>query len=263
MPSLFHSDPFVRLNALHTVTLDGSTLIAGPHAGTYGGFSECENLPRMEVMASMLPAACTVKLAPASHGIELFSRSMNVLHRAGFMLQHADLNYDTTNLSFPFVDRLASGARKKLAKCERAGFHSRTLESREWRTAHKLIWTNRHRAGRELSLGLDKIEELEDALPGTYKFFGTFDGNKMIAAAICVMVEADILYVYAWADAEKNEFAPTVHICECIYEEAAFTQCRLLDVGTSTVEGVPNAGLIHFKESLGFRPSIKATMRRA
>ena len=261
--SVFHSPEFVRLNALHVVELEGAHLIAGPHAGTYGGYSDAESLERMEVMATMLPRACTVKLAPASHDLQLFSRSMNVLHRAGFMLEHVDLNYDVVPLNIDFAERLSKGSRKKLAKCERAGFHSRTLERREWRSAHKLIWSNRFRAGRELSLRLDQIEALEAALPGTYIFFGTFDGNKMIAAAICVMVEPDVLYIYAWADAEKNAYSPTTQLCQTIYEEACFRACRLLDAGISTVQGVPDKGLIAYKESLGFVPSVKATMRRA
>ncbi len=260
--SLFHSPEFVRINNLHVVELDGTTLIAGPHVGTYGGYSRLDDLDRMEALASLLPQACTIKLAPASHDLQLFSRSMNVLHRAGFMLEYADLNYDMANFAFPFAERLSSGARKKLAKCERAGFESRKLIPQDWRNAHKLIWANRLRAGRELSLSLDAMIALERALPGAYHFFGTFDGHKMIAAAICVLVRADILYIYAWGDAEKNEFAPTVHLCKAIFEEAAFMQCRLLDAGISTENGVPNMGLIRFKESLGFVPSVKATMVR-
>lgn len=268
--SVFHTAQFAALNGLDTVIIEGEhdfekqkVLVIGPKVGTYGGFKDAYPIETMEALLSGVDQRCTIKLAPASHDLQLFSRSMNVLHRAGFLLEYADLNYDMPVGTLDFTERLASGARKKLAKCQRAGFDSRVLERHEWRHAHKLIWTNRHRAGRELSLGLDKIEELESVLPGTYIFFGTFDGNRMIAAAICVMVRADILYVYAWADAEKNEFAPTVHLCQRIYEEACYKGCRLLDAGISTEKGVPNTGLIAFKESLGFLPSVKATMRRA
>ncbi len=104
--------------------------------------------------------------------------------------------------------------------------------------------------------------DLERALPGTHHFFGTFDKQRMIAAAICLKVREDILSIYAWGDAEKNEYAPTVQLCECIYEEACIMQCRLLDAGISTENGAPNMGLINFKQALGFLPSVKATMVR-
>lgn len=260
--SLFHSPEFVALNDLTLLRQGEASLLLGPERGTYGGFAAPYDLQTMQELLESVPA-CTIKLAPASHDLELFSRSMNALHRAGFTIEYVDLNYELKPLSIDFASGLSDGARKKLAKCERAGFDSRLLEKSEWKSAHKLIWLNRHRAALELSLPLHAIEALETALPGTYRFFGTFDANRMIAAAICVMVEPDVMYVYAWGDAEKNEYAPTVHLCERIYEEACFMSCRLLDVGISTVQGVPNTGLSRFKESLGFSPSAKVTVRRA
>ena len=51
-------------------------------------------------------------------------------------------------------------------------------------------------------------------------------------------------------------------LCERIYEEACYMSCRVLDAGISTENGVPNPGLIRFKEGLGFLPSVKVTMVR-
>lgn len=262
MPSLFHSPEFVALNGLTLIRQGSAALLLGPERGTYGGFAEAYDLQTMQELLDAAPRACTVKLAPASQDLRLFSRSMNALHRAGFMLEYADLNYDLRPQDINFAGGLSDGARKKLAKCERAGFHSRPLERKEWARAHTLIAENRRRAERTLSVAYKSLCELETARPGTHRLFGTFDAERMIAAAICVMVEPDITYIYAWGDAEKNEYAPTVQLCECIYEEAAFSGCRLLDAGISTERGVPNPGLIRFKESLGFMPSVKATMVR-
>ncbi len=263
MTSLFHSREFIDQNKLHVIELGGSKLIAGPHAGTYGGYSDCEDLERMEVMASMLPTSCTVKLAPASHDLQLFSRSMNVLHRAGFMVEYADLNYDMAPKGIEFEDRISHAQRKKLAKCARAGFRSEELEIGAWAQAHELLVKSRDRNGWTLSLPLPAILRLEEARPGTYRFFATRDGKEMIASAICVNVEDDVLLIYAWGDSGKSEFAPTVHLAQAIYEESCFCGHRLLDAGISTVAGIPNMGLINFKQSLGFVPSIKVTMRRA
>lgn len=261
--SLFHSPEFVRLASVPNLELNGCTLLIGPHAGTYGGFSNAEDLNVMESLVDATPVACTVKLAPASHDLRLFSRSMNVLHRAGFMLEYADLNYGLAPRSLDFNARIDRSQRKKLAKCYRAGYESVRIENLElMRSAYDLICANRRRAGLELSLHWKNLRALETALPGTYRFYATFDGDRMIAAAICVMIEADILYIYAWGDAEKNEYAPTVQLCEAIYTDACLSGMRLLDAGISTERGIPNYGLIRFKESLGFVPSLKATMAR-
>lgn len=261
--SLFHSPEFVALNGLTLLARNGARLLLGPERGTYGGFAEAYDLQTMAALLDAAPQSCTIKLAPASHDLALFSRSMNSLHRAGFMLAHVDLNYDMPVRELAFADRLADGARKKLAKCARAGFHSRTLERREWSKAHRLLAENRERSGHTLALPLQRILDLEALLPGTHLFFGTFDGNRMIAAAICLRVRKDVLLCYAWGDAEKNNFSPTTQLCERIYEEACFMgEIRLLDVGISTVNGVPDNGLISYKQSLGFRASAKVTMSR-
>lgn len=261
--SLFHSPEFVALNDLALIERGEARLLIGPERGTYGGFADAYDLNTMAALLADAPTFCSVKLAPAAHDLALFSRSMNVLHRAGFMVEHVDLNYERRTLGIDFAEGLADGARKKLAKCNRAGLHSRLLERDQWIGAYRLLAQNRARAGRKLSLPFQRIIDLEEALPGTHLFFGTFDGDKMVAAAICLRVRADVLYCWAWGDAEKNEFAPTVQLCERIYEEACYMGCRLLDAGISTEAGVPNKGLIAYKESLGFVPSVKVTMRRA
>ena len=261
--SIFHSSEFVRLNDLALIERGNAKLLIGPERGTYGGFADAYDLETMAALLDDVPRACTIKLAPASHDLALFSRSMNALHRAGFMVEHVDLNYERRPLNIAFADELSDGARKKLAKCNRAGYRGVLLDRRQWREAYQLLAANRARAGRKLSLPFQRIIDLEDALHGAHLFFGTFDGKRMAAAAICLRVRSDILMCYAWGDAEKNEFAPTVQLCQRIYEEACFMSCRLLDVGISTEAGVPNVGLINFKQGLGFLPSVKITMRRA
>lgn len=263
MQSLFHTPEFIALHGIRACGPDACRLLIGPHAGTFGGFSHAAPLEVMEAVLALAPQECEVKLAPASHDMALFSRSMNALHRAGFMLAYADLNYERKPGLLDFAAGISDGARKKLAKCERAGYSSMLLSDLNLqRAAHRLLEANRERMGVRLSLSWEALAALERALPDTYSFFGTFDGDAMIAAAICARVREDVLYVYAWGDAQKNEYAPTVHLARTIYEEACYGGYRLLDAGISTVQGVPNAGLIRFKESLGFTPSVKATMVR-
>lgn len=267
--SLFHSPEFVALNGLTLIErpwTGSARLLLGPERGTYGGFCEAPDVRLMDSLIAEIPYTATgihtIKLAPSSHDPNLFSLSVNALSRAGFAIGCADLNYDLVPGNLSFIEIINRAQRKKLAKCAREGFRSGPLDQAEWPAAYALLKENRLRAGHELSLPWTAICDLETALPGTYRFFATWDGERMIAAAICVLVEPDILYVYAWGDAEKTTFAPTVQLAQAIYEEACFMSCRLLDAGRSTLDGVPNDGLIAFKESLGFRPSLKLTMVR-
>ncbi len=267
--SVFHSPEFVRLNGLKLIdaerlvgTTEPCSLLLGPEMGTYGGFSCVTSIDRMEGLLLYAPRECLVKLAPAGHDLQLFSLSLNVLNRAGFCLEHSELNYER-EIGPEFESLLSSGARKKLAKCEREGFRSVKLETRlEWWLAYRLIEINRERQGVSLSVPFGSIEKMEQALPGTYVFFGTYDDKRLVAAAITVRVRSDILYIYAWGDAEQTEFSPTTHLCGEIYRYASLNGYRMLDAGISTLRAVPNKGLIAYKESLGFKPSVKVTMVR-
>ena len=215
--SLFHSSEFVGLHGL-TMYVDGDAkLLLGPERGTYGGFEGCERMAQMEALLTYAPRACTIKLAPASHDLQLFSRSMNVLQRAGFAITHIDLNYDMRPTVLTFEDRCDHGARKKLAKCERAGYRSFKLQRSQWHEAYRLISENRECAGRKLALSWVSLVRLEQALPETHELYGTFNSERMIAAAITLKIRPDVRLIYAWGDAEKNEFAPTVSLCKEIY----------------------------------------------
>ena len=262
--SLFHSPEFCDLNGLPILRDEdtGASLLIGPERGSYGGFAGFADAYTMEKLLRLAPPRCAIKLAPADYDIERFSRSMNTLHKAGFLVDAADLSYVLRPLDINFTNGMSTGAAKKLAKGERARFVSHKLERADWRRAHALLHANRVRQGYAPPIPLSSIEAVERALPGTYHFFATHAAGKMIAAAITVKVEDDILYIYSWGDAEKNEDSPTTHLFSAIYEEACFMSCRLLDAGTCVANGAFNEGIADFKESLGFRPSVKITMAR-
>ncbi len=262
--SLFHTPEFMALNGLHGIATDsgagGSMLLLGPERGTYGGFQDAYGLDIMEELLKRAPQDCTIKLAPASHDIVLFSRSVNVLHRAGFLMHAADLNYDLCPRNINFTAGMSDGARKKLAKCERARFVSRKVERTEWKRAHAMLHKSRLDMGYAPPIPLAAITAVEDALPGSYLFFATYHEDAMVAAAITVRVREDISYVYCWGDIGKTEYAPVVHLFSVIYEDACNAGCRVLDAGTCLSHGVPSVGLQNFKMSLGFLPSVKCTM---
>lgn len=262
--SLFSTREFVALNKLQLLQLGAHSLLLGPERGTFGGFSDGAPLEAMRELAKMARTefpGCSVKLAPAGHDIHHFSRSMFALTENGFAVNCVDMNYELAcgNIA-GFADGLESGARKKLAKCERAGFESRLLERLDWARAWALLADNRTRNGHTLALPLGQILALEAKLPGTHHFFGTFTRSHMIAAAITLQCQPDITAIYAWGDAEKNEYAPTVQLCEAIYQWACAHNCTLVDAGISTERGKASDGLMRFKTSLGFLPSVKITM---
>jgi hypothetical protein len=97
-----------------------------------------------------------------------------------------------------------------------------------------------------------------ETFPDDIIIFGGFLHNAMIAAAICVRVNSEILYVYSWGERSGFEgISPVTVIAAALYRFSRSADIACLDVGTSSVQGEPNPGLFAFKKSLGAKPSIK------
>ncbi len=265
--SIFHSKEFCDL---HGMTLYKNILPFGftnnqwssPVCGTFGGFLSGtvdemkEALNEFDLDSPMGPQR--ICLAPSSHDHGLFCRSVDAL--SDYKVHYGDINYDIEIDGKPLATRMTGGHRKKLAKSERAGYEARQMDREEWVSAYALLHFDRQRKGLTLSMSFDQIMDQEEVLPGTTKVFGVFDGFTMISAAICMQIKPDVLYVWSWGDNCKSEFAPTIFLASYVYEYCQKNNIRILDIGIGTLHGVPNLGLMSFKESLGFQQSLKLTM---
>ncbi len=270
--SIFHTDEFCKL---HGMTLYGGIIPFGynagkfcsPTVGTFGGFSS-GTVSDMEEAISYVNStryavrSFNVSLAPSSHGQKNFARSVNIFTRAKYRVVYADINYDVM-VDRPLVEKMSDGHRKKLAKCEYGLLICHQLYRKEWRYAHEIISSDRERKGLKLSMSFDQLEAQEKALPGTTVCFGVTSPTGIKAAAICIRIKPDVLYVYAWGDTGKSEYAPTIMLANHIYEYCRDQGIAMMDIGIATLKGVPNHGLMAFKRNLGFSESIKLTMRKA
>ena len=82
--------------------------------------------------------------------------------------------------------------------------------------------------------------------------------NEMVAAAVCIALSDEVLYVLYWGDSEgMQKYSPISLLAKHIYEHAQSQSFAKLDVGTSTLLGKANYGLVKFKRNLGFRETVK------
>ncbi len=262
--SIFHSKAFCDL---HGMTLHNGILPIGkvgdewksPTRGTFGGFLKGELHDMREALKTC--ELNTISLAPESHDQHLMHKSIVALDEAGFKVDYHDINYDLVVNKDPLSKRMVSGHRKKLAKCERAGFEAMELDENYIGRVHTLLWDDRKRKGRTLSMSYNDLVRQNSALPDTCKIFGVFSPfSKLISAAICFRIKPEVLYIFAWGDTGPSEYAPTIMLASCIYEYCQDENIPILDAGISTERGVANPGLMTFKSNLGFEQSLKITM---
>ncbi len=269
MLSIFHTNEFFNLHDGSHYLQSGDTVLPvwieddiaySPLRGTFGGFGGDVSLKDYEHLVNqLLLLGCKeyrIKLAPSSHDQEAFALAFNVLSRAGFKVIGQELNY---NQKIGDEIDLSESNAKRLRKIERMQFAAfrATLEE-----AYPIIAENRARKGRPISMSLLELQQMRDSIPQSVICSQVISPlHGMVAAAICIDISKDIRYVFMWGDAaEMESYSPIIMLADCIYF-AAMMDCKtLLDVGTSTEDGMPNHGLINFKRGLGFRESLKLTM---
>jgi hypothetical protein len=126
-----------------------------------------------------------------------------------------------------------------------------------------VLAANRAAKGRRLALGPDYVRAARDAFPGRVRaFLLRHDGAPCAAALLYRVTPRRELVVY-WGDAghalprsPMNMLA--LGLVETVMAEGALS----LDLGLSSVAGVPDQGLIQFKRSVGARESLRLDLVR-
>jgi hypothetical protein len=258
--------------AIH-FTPDAAGVLRSPLRGTYGGISADADLaPELvdeflrAVERAIAPAGAAdfeVLLAPAAHDPLQHARDLGLFLRLGYTVHVEDRNFELAVESRPLVERMASGNRKRFNKCLREGFAARRLEAAEYARAFDLIAHNRERRGFPVTMRFPDIMTMVDVFGGRVRCFAIFRDADMVAAAICMLVRRDVLYVFYWGDAGgMQQYSPVVLLASEIHDHCRQQGIRLLDIGTGTSGGVPNEGLIRFKHGLGCSESAKLTLRK-
>ncbi len=268
MLSIFHTNEFFNLHDGSHYLQSGDTVLPvwieddiaySPLRGTFGGFGGAVSLKDYEhLVDQLLLLGCKeyrIKLAPSSHDQEAFALAFNVLSRAGFQVIGQELNYDQ---KIGDEIELSESNAKRLRKIKRLGFDAFPASLEE---AYPMITENRRRKGRPVSMSLDALVEMAIVFPGHINCYSVMNDSYICAAAICIDISNNIRYVFMWGDAPGMEsYSPIIMLADYIYFRAAMDCKTLLDVGTSTEDGMPNHGLVNFKRGLGFRESLKLTM---
>ena len=250
-------------------------VFASLRRGTFGGLGlnqavEIQLLDRfLDVVTDRLrdagARAMEIKCAPFSHDVASVSIASSLLLRRGAIVAGHDLNYDMRIDGRPFVDRVGYGNAKRIRKCRREGFVAETLDRPRYGAAYELIRDNRTRRGYPTSMTSEQLDAMAATFPDRLHYFAVYPDvkrSRMVAAAVCMAITDQVLYVFYWGDAaDMGVYSPIALLAASIYEFAQHRGFALLDVGTATVGGVPNHGLVTFKRNLGFSESLKLSFR--
>ena len=240
-----------------------------PRLGTFGSF-DFKELPCLELVELFADETerilrdrgarqITIVSPPFAHGPELSHLVYLALHNRGYRATPHSLNQSVRVDDRPFNARVDADGRRRLVRARESGLEVRKLTSlQELSDAYEVILDNTQRKGYQLSMTWERIREMVEIFGDRIYGFGAFRATQHAAASITIRVSQDVVYVFYWGDAAGfSGVSPIILLADAIYEHARAEGARWMDIGTSTNEGAPNYGLIHFKRNLGCEASLK------
>lgn len=265
------SDSFVY--ATLTFYEKETTSLFSPLYGTFGGVSAREsiNFDLLEIFINTVISKILssynhfiIKLNPLAYSSRVCSKSFNILSRIGFQVLSSDLNYSLeVGSSYNYREGLSSGNKKKLNQCVRDGLYVKRLKEVDYVKAYDIILQNRLSKNYPISVTKNQFKEMISVFAEDIFCFGVFrqDSKDLIASSVCIKVSNEVLYVFYWGDIPLvSTHSPIIILSHFLYEFCLENKFKILDIGTSTLDGEPNYGLVKFKENIGFKESLKFTM---
>lgn len=246
-------------------------LFCSPLRGTYGGIDALENditlfgqfLAEIERhLQENGGKRAQLSLPPFAHDPARSTLLLNVLLRRNWAITTQEINYALAVDGTPLLGKMERNNQKRVRKCEREQCtFLEGAEEKKYRQIYEIIRINRTAKGYPITMTWDQLLAMKTLFPDTWKFFGVEHIGNLIAGSVCIRVNPRILYVFYWGDLpEAHTLSPVAFLAGHLYRYCQREGTTLLDIGTATDKGVPNVGLMTFKERLGCTPSPKLTL---
>ncbi len=284
-PHIYNTVGFSELNrekadSLHYLLFENSKVRFGlvlgerngrllsPFSAPFGGFTtnrqQCfefvdEAVALLKDYGDGMSRPVVMTLPPVFYDERQLSVMTNALHRFGRICS-MDVNYHFLISDFDnYGMSLERTAKNKLRQAMKEDFVFRHIDSGDVEgvdRAYCVIRRNREDQGYPLRMSHDDVVNTIKVVDADF-FLLEHEGND-IAAAQIFHVTDDICQVIYWGDLrEYSRLRPMNYLAFRIFEYYRGHGVRILDIGPSTENGVPNYGLCSFKEGIGCRSSLK------
>ena len=276
-PHPFISDEFIELNSLKTDTVvrlvqdeekKHMGLVAGiqngilssPFSAPFGGF-HCKNeniysgIIENFINELMVYAIAEnlknikITLPPDIYNPSLNAKLVNTLIRAGFKMEIPDITNWVNLEQFNGVyHHPASRTYYNQSVRKNLAFHQ-VYDLVQMKQIYDLIVENRARMGRPIYMSFNDLIKTGKILPADYFKVINIKG-ELIAGAIFYRAHPTISFAVFWGDAEngRSDRAMDYLVLQLwnFYKKLGY---QYIDLGTSTEGGIPNEGLLRFKET--------------
>lgn len=207
----------------------------------------------LNALAEKNAKSLTIKQAPECYQPNVCNAIHEALMANGFVEQVRETNqYIVVDFLKAFSTDIDAQKRRRLSNAKKMGMRVELfdrIDSDDW---YELYSKARIDKGFPITLSKETYRSLAEKLPDVYTYAGVFLNETLIANAIFVRINADVLYYFvAASDPTYAELSPTVLLIEALYKKAVRDKYGFIDLGISSVDSVLNNGLHQFKKHLG------------
>lgn len=252
-------------------------LIAGERNGTlhspfsapFGGFVSTGDVDirHFDNAISLLAAEgkkATLTLPPAFYHPALVAKTTNAMISHGAKAI-ADLNYHYDLSRFPhYMQQLDSKTRNKLNNSLKQNFDLEVFNGNDSditgiERAYRVIQLNRKAKGYPLRMSLNDVASTIKIIKADF-FVLTLDSVDVAAAQVFHVADGIVQVIY-WGDIPQySSYRPMNYLAYELFRHYHRSGIRIVDVGPSSSDGIPNYGLCEFKESVGCEATLKFTL---
>lgn len=238
-------------------------VLLSPFSATFGGFEFGNEDVKLYQIDSTLQSLFNWAKAKKYTGIKIIPppffykedflvKVTNCMYRAGFETQNIELNYhfQTANLSETYEADIWYNAKKNLKKANSFGLIFEKLHANQGKLAYDIIAQNRSERGFPLRLTWEQLVNTMSVIP--MDFFLVKTATQTIGAAIVYHIAPSIVRIIYWGDLPQfSEYKTMNFLSYQLFKYYKEQGIKMIDIGHSTVDSVPNNGLCEFKESIG------------
>jgi hypothetical protein len=187
-----------------------------------------------------------------------FSLKVQGLAAARAVSSYYDFNYHYDLSRFPkFTAHLDRSARNHFNRSLKAGFEFEKPD--DLGRAYRVIQTNRADRGFPLRMTEEQVRQTAAEAVTCDAFVVTLNGID-VASAIIYHAADGIAQVIYWGNVQGfNEHRPMNWLAFKVMEHYHREGFKIVDIGPSSEDGVPNFGLCEFKEAIGCLVTLKPT----
>ncbi len=274
----FHYDHFAGsrlVGTLSGVVVDG--LLDCGHSSPFGGIDWVRRREPVGTVVNLVHAAVAqarnegireirVRARPAYFGANEAAVEFALLSLgASTESCEISLGIDPWRYASPeeYAATLDASARNTLNQGLRAGMAFIAADAAaDWAICYDLLAKAKQRRGVQLKISLDYLLTLHGIFGKRIAMHRLVRDNALAAAALVYRVAPDWECVVAWGDDLSHRESKAMNVMVFHLVRRAITErVAIIDLGISSVDGVPDDGLIHFKRSVGGITGLRTNFR--